>query len=441
MYKCFLGSTSASSIYYLRNNLQPKQKQISGWVLRNKMTLAGTTMTPAILEKYAAVLEWGLETARGKAYKPYETVLLRYDIDALPLTEAVWRRLVARKLNVTARLLTPPTMEKDFYALSDARQRGFIAAGEREFYENLNGNIYIGAPSSLTHLKEIDPKRIAEVARARKFVRDIMESRESAGKFGWTLCTLATDELARRAGCTRAEYKKQIIRACFLDCPDPVKKWKEVHAAAMDIKAWLGSLRIQTIRIETASMDLEIRLGEKRRFLGVSGHNIPSFEIFTSPDWRGARGIWYADQPSFRSGNLVEGVKLEFAEGKARVVGAKKGADFTRQMLAMDAGACRIGEFSLTDRRFSNINRFMADTLFDENYGGTNGNSHIAVGNAYLDTYAGKQSSLDKATRTALGYNESALHWDLVNTEQKSVTAVLANGKSVCIYERGQFTR
>ncbi|HOG64377.1 MAG TPA: aminopeptidase, partial [Spirochaetota bacterium] len=118
-------------------------------------------MTPAILEKYAAVLEWGLETARGKQYKPYETVLIRYDVDALSLTEALWRRLISRKLNVTARLLTPPVMEKDFYALSDARQRGFIAAGEREFYENLNGNIYLGAPSSLTHLKEIDPKRIA----------------------------------------------------------------------------------------------------------------------------------------------------------------------------------------------------------------------------------------------------------------------------------------
>ncbi len=398
-------------------------------------------MTPALLEKYAAVLEWGLETARGKQYKPYETVLIRYDVDALSLTEALWRRLISRKLNVTARLLTPPVMEKDFYALSDARQRGFIAAGEREFYENLNGNIYLGAPSSLTHLKEIDPKRIAEVARSRKFVRDIMEAREASGKFGWTLCTLATEELAKRAGCSMAEYEKQIIRACFLDVADPVARWKEIHGAAMDIKDWLGSLKIRSVRIETANMDLEINIGEKRRFLGVSGHNVPSFEIFTSPDWRGARGIWYADQPSYRSGNLVEGVKLEFTAGQAKVLGAHKGAEFTRQMLAMDPGACRIGEFSLTDKRFSRIDRFMADTLFDENYGGKNGNSHIAVGNAYLDTYSGKQSALDKAAKTALGYNESALHWDLVNTEPKTVTARLVSGASMVIYDNGQFAR
>ncbi|MBW2336563.1 MAG: aminopeptidase, partial [Deltaproteobacteria bacterium] len=38
-----------------------------------------------------------------------------------------------------------------------------------------------------------------------------------------------------------------------------------------------------------------------------------------------------------------------------------------------------------------------------------------------------------------LGFNESALHWDLVNTEKKRVTAHLKSGKSVIIYENGRF--
>ena len=396
--------------------------------------------TPEILEKYAAVLEWALETARGRAYKPYETVLIRYDYDALPLVEALWRRLVARKLHISARLLTPPVMEKDFFTLSDKRQRTFIAAGEREFYNNLAGNVYIGAPSSLVHLKDVDPKRIAEAAHARKELREIMEAREAEKKFGWTLCVLPTAELAKRAGCGIAAYTEQIVRACFLDADDPIAKWKEVHAEAQEIKRRLGSLKMRAVRIETANMDLTINIGEARRFLGVSGHNIPSFEIFTSPDWRGAHGVWYANQPSYRSGNFVDGVKLEFTNGRARLTGAREGEAFTREMLATDRGAAQIGEFSLTDRRFSNITRFMADTLFDENYGGAEGNCHIALGNAYLDTYSGKQSALSKETRAALGFNESALHWDLVNTEAKTVRAELAGGKSIVIYEKGCFT-
>jgi len=396
-------------------------------------------MQSDLLEKYAAVLEWGLDAARGRAYKPYEPVLIRFELSALPLAEALARRLIPRKLNVVSRLIAPPGMEKDFYMLSDERQRAFLAAGEREFYNNLAGNVFIGAPDSLTHLKDVDPKRIAEAARARKVLREIQEAREAAGKFGWTLAILPTQELARRAGCSLAAYTSEIIRACFLDEADPVAKWKEVHAEAQEIKRWLTALRAETVRIETKNMDLTITVGKQRRFLGVSGHNIPSFEIFTSPDWRNARGTWYANQPSYRSGNLVEGIRLEFAHGRARLIGAAQGEEFTRQMLAMDRGAAQIGEFSLTDRRFSRIRRFMAETLYDENYGGNQGNSHIALGNAYIDTFAGKQSALTKTARAAFGFNESALHWDLVNTEAKTVHARLPGGETRLIYEHGSF--
>ena len=70
-------------------------------------------------------------------------------------------------------------------------------------------------------------------------------------------------------------------------------------------------------------------------------------------------------------------------------INAETGEAFTVQQLRMDRGAARIGEFSLTDHRFSRIDRFMADTLFDENFGGKFGNCHIALGSSYADTYAG----------------------------------------------------
>ncbi len=95
----------------------------------------------------------------------------------------------------------------------------------------------------------------------------------------------------------------------------------------------------------------------------------------------------------------------------------------------MDRGASRLGEFSLTDKRFSKINQFMANTLFDENFGGSWGNCHVALGASYADTYSGDVKSLTKEKKTHLGFNDSALHWDLVNTEKKRVVAHLADGK------------
>ena len=81
----------------------------------------------------------------------------------------------------------------------------------------------------------------------------------------------------------------------------------------------------------------------------------------------------------------------------------------------------------------------MANTLFDENYGGKYGNCHIALGASYSNTYAGDTSKLDSERKRQLGFNESALHWDLVNTQKKRDTAHLKSGKALIIYENGCF--
>lgn len=81
----------------------------------------------------------------------------------------------------------------------------------------------------------------------------------------------------------------------------------------------------------------------------------------------------------------------------------------------------------------------MADILYDENFGGRYGNCHVAVGASYADTYAGDVSKLSAPLKKKLGFNSSALHWDLINTEDKLVQARLKNGKIITVYEKGQF--
>ncbi len=390
------------------------------------------------LEKYADVMVWGLTTAH-KGLKKYDTVLLRCDLEGRELGELVHRKLVQRKLNVIFRFLMSPQLERDFYEFSDEKQRGFREPGGEEFYGGLNGNIYIHAPSSLTNLKGIDTARQSQVAIARKYVRDIMTKREEQGKFGWTLCTYPTEELAKQAKLSMKEYAAQIAKACYLNEPDPSKKWGQIYKETMAIKKWLDGLKMDVIRTESASMDFEVTLGEQRKFLGVSGHNIPSFEIFTSPDWRGTRGVYYANLPAFRGGNYVDKIRLEFKDGRAVKISAKTGDEYVKKIMATDKGASQLGEYSLTDRRFSRIDKFMADTLFDENHGGKHGNCHVAVGDSYSDTYAGDISKLTRERKEKIGYNSSAVHWDMINTEDKKVTATLKNGKKVTIYEKGQF--
>ncbi len=217
------------------------------------------------------------------------------------------------------------------------------------------------------------------------------------------------------------------------------KKWQEIFENAKHIKEFLNSLEIDTLHLESERCDLYVTPGKDRRWIGISGHNIPSFEIFTSPDWRGTKGVFYMDQPSFRSGNLIKGLKLEFNEGRVVKFTAQEGELFVEKQIHVDDNACKIGEFSLTDKRFSRIDRFMAHTLYDENFGGKQGNCHIALGASYAETYVHGGEKLTRDLKEELGFNDSALHWDLVNTEQKKVTAHLRGGGKRVIYQDGVF--
>lgn len=392
------------------------------------------------LERYADVLLWGLKTARTQRFNKNENILIRYDPPAVKLAEVLQAKILDMGMNPILRVGSTPQMDRNFFERANNRQLVFYAPGEKELFHNLNGRIYLHSPESITHLSHIDPKRIGKAAIAMKPLRDILWKREEKGVFGWTLCLVPTPELAKKAGLSMKQYTSQVIRACYLDKKDPVKEWKQIYGNAISIKKWINGMDVKYYHIGSDNIDLKIVPGKKRRWIGISGHNVPSFEIFISPDWRGTKGIYYSNQPSFKDGNYVEGVRFEFNRGSVIKARAKKGKNFLLKQLSMDKGARRVGEFSLTDKRFSKINRFMANTLYDENYGGRYGNCHLAVGMSYSDTFDGDPSKLTKKLKNSLGFNDSALHWDLVNTENKTVTAHLRSGDKIIIYENGMFS-
>jgi aminopeptidase len=391
------------------------------------------------LQRYADVLWWGLTTARSAPFKKNDIVLIRYNKPAVRLAEILYGKLLAMGIHPVQRMNPTPAMERNFYLISSGKQLVFLPPGEKELMSRLSGSIFLYAPESITHLSGIDPKKIGTTVVAQKALRDIANQREARGAFSWTLCVFPTAELAEQAGLSLDEYTRQIIKACFLNKTDPESHWRDIYNNAQSIKKWLNALDVAYFHVESENIDLQVGLGDKRQWIGISGRNIPSFEIFVSPDWRTISGKYFADQPSYRSGNRVEGVRLEFHKGRAIKISADAGEDFVKKQLAMDKGADKIGEFSLTDKRFSKINRFMANTLYDENFGGHYGNCHIALGASYSNAYTGDSRRLNPDRKRKLGFNESALHWDLVNTEKKRVSAHLKSGEARVIYENGRF--
>ncbi len=403
--------------------------------------------SPDHLASYADVLLWALRTSRSVPFKHGELVLLRFDVDALPLAEAVYAALLHAHLHPLPLALPTSFMQAEHFGNSSFGQLTFSQPGLDELYRATAGVITILAPSDLLHLGHIDPRTIAAGELTEIQANGVLDRRRRAGLLGSTICLYPTQALAEASGMPLPEYAERLARACLLLTPDPVAEWKRTRSELAAIGAWLDGLKISRLHIESARLDLQLSPGAKRRFVGVTGRNIPGFELYLAPDWRSVEGVYFADQPCLRWGRLVQGVRLEFHNGVAVNTEAGRGQQFLAGRLASDGGARRVGEFSLTDKRFSKVDRFMAHTLLDENYGGESGNCHIALGGASAASFSGPASELTQKLEAALGFNASAMHWDLVNTEAKRVTAVIPSsrpsGKGAegrrTIYENGQF--
>jgi aminopeptidase len=265
------------------------------------------------------------------------------------------------------------------------------------------------------------------------------EKKEQEGKLSWSLCLYGTQSMADEAGLTLDEYWAQIIEACYLSEDNPVAKWKQVQTEIEEIKDKLDALQIEKLHIKGNDIDLEIRLGKHRKWLSGGGKNIPSFEIFTSPDWRGTNGHITFNQPLYYSGKRIAGVHLQFKDGIVITSSATENEDALKEMISQE-NADKVGEYSLTDKRHSRITKFMATTLFDENIGGEFGNTHIALGNAYKDTFPGDMSKVSEQEWRDMGYNSCPkVHTDIVSTANRTVTATLADNSQKIIYKDGMF--
>ena len=398
-----------------------------------------TPYTPPqiILARYADVLvNFALNS--GKGVKRGEVVQCAVPDIAKSLAKELHIALLKAGAQPIMRLI-PTEFEADFYTYANKSQLTFFPT---EYFQAktalLDHAISIIADPNPELLKNIDAKKIMLVGKSQYPYREWLFEKERQNNFSWTLGLWGTQAKADIVGLSLEEYWQQIITACFLDEADPIKHWRELARLQNSIKKKLNSLSIEHVHMTGPDCDITIRLGSNRAWKAGSGANIPSFEHFTSPDWRGTEGWIAFNQPLYRYGNIIDGIKLNFSRGRVVSATATRGEAILKEMLATK-DADKLGEFSLTDNRFSRITHPMAETLYDENIGGPFGNTHVAVGMAYKDCYKGDPATVLPEEWEKMGYNNSSVHTDIVSTTDRTVTAFLSDGTNKVIYKNGRF--
>lgn len=398
----------------------------------------------AVLKKYADVLV-NFALGGGKGIKKGDVVNIVGPEVSKPLFMAV-RNAVLEAGGHTILQYNPNEEDRynfgaEFFERANGQQLDFFPKKYfRGLVDQIDHTVFILGDTNPHALEKIDPKKIMRRGEAMKLYRQWRDKKERTGNYFWTIALWGTPAMAHEAGLSIDAYWEQIIKACFLDEKNPIAKWREIYRQMAGYLRKLNALspRIEKLHVEGEDADLWITLGAQRRWLGGEGRNIPSFEIFTSPDWRGTDGWIRFNQPLYHYGTRASDIELWFKGGRVIKSSAKTGERMLKEMIRTP-NADKIGEFSLTDKRFSRITKFMADTLFDENIGGPQGNTHIALGSAYADTFAGNVSKFTPKMMREYGFNDSSVHTDIISTTKRRVTAHLAGGKTKIIYDNGEF--
>ncbi len=396
-----------------------------------------------VLEKYADVLvRFALNS--GKGIRKGEVVSVIGNDACKPLYAQILKTIWQAGGHVIGRYMPSDeeeySIDRMFYeTATDEQVTHFPKKYYKGLVEETDHSIFIIAETDKKVLEGIDPSKMTKRQIALKPYKDWRNKKETAGKFTWTIAMYGTEAMAKEANLSLKEYWGEIEKACFLDTKNPIKEWRKVFTLMERYLEKINTLEIEKVHVEGVDVDLWITIGEDRKWVGGSGRNIPSFEIFTSPDWRGTNGWMRFNQPLYEYGSLIEGVELEFKDGVIVKSRARKNEKVLMSLLSAP-NANKLGEFSLTDSRFSRISKFMAETLFDENVGGEFGNTHIAVGSSFHECYKGDSAKVSKKEWQKMGYNDSPVHTDIVSTTDRTVTAYLKGGKKKVIFKKGKFT-
>jgi aminopeptidase len=292
-------------------------------------------------------------------------------------------------------------------------------------------------------LSDLDGHRVG-LARMKEVAEATLKLTD--GLCNWSIVSFPNEGWARTVfGEPDVERLWQAVEtAVRLDEDDPVAAWRE-HIARLSQRAEsLNERRFDALRYRGPGTDLTIglhpesnwqaALDESRGIKHVA--NMPTEEVFTTPDARRVDGTVRSTLPLQIQGNIVRGLEVRFEDGRAVDVRADEGEEFMRTHVDADDGARRLGEVALVDSssRVGQTGLVFFDTLFDEN-----ASSHIALGAAIVQAVDGahEQSPEERHER---GVNHSSIHTDfMIGSPEVDIDGVTNAGDEVPILRAGDW--
>jgi aminopeptidase len=348
-----------------------------------------------------------------------DVVVLAWDVEQAPLVRAVAESAYGRGARFVSAVYWDAHVKHSRLRHAPVGTLDFVPdwweAITTEYVARRSAVIVLFGQTQPQLMEDIPPERV---------VRDFMPSTPSfweavdRGDLAWTtvpgVCPGLAQAILNTPEVDRLwEVLAPILR---LDAPDPQAAWRR-HLAGLDHRAkLLQDHHFTGVRFRGGGTALSVGLLAGAQWVTCSTHtrwghpfvfNLPTEEVFTTPDYRRTEGVVQITRPLGTRGGVVEGLTLRFERGEIVEVDAARGANVMRAQLAVDPGAARLGEVALVDGAspVGQSGITFGDGLLDEN-----ATSHIALGTAYPETVPDLPDARD--AQLAVGFNRSDVHLD-----------------------------
>lgn len=296
-------------------------------------------------------------------------------------------------------------------------------------------------------LDDVDPDKIAEASITRRKSRPKFRKMETTYEIPWVIAALPNEVWGKDLYGDNGHKKLEdaIYKMCMVDENDPIEAWNKYTNSLKERCEYLNKLKIKKIHYKNSlGTDLTLTMPENNMWTSVADDlefnmlvNMPSYEVFTSPDYRYTEGIVYSSKPLMYNGGIVDEFYLKFKDGKVVEYDAKKGKDILKGIIESDDHACYLGECALVDydSPISNTGMVFKTTLIDEN-----ASCHLALGDSFSLTIP-NGDKLSKDELLNKGLNSSTNHVDfMIGTKDLEIDAITDNG-SITIFKNGNFIK
>jgi len=299
-------------------------------------------------------------------------------------------------------------------------------------------------------MKDIDPEKLDKTGKFYRTSSPVYKERQLKYQIPWCIAGVATERWANKVFPNDENSKQKlwdlIFRCCLLEHKDPICAWNQKIANYNTRRELLNRYQFEELHYQNEQgTDLKIKLpkghvwncaGKKFASKKDGIANMPSEEVFTSPQRNGINGIVYSSKPLIYNGGLIDEFYLRFKNGKIDEVGAKTGLELLKKIITSCENADMLGEVALVDydSPISRSNVVFYTTLFDEN-----ASCHLALGAGFPNCLE-NGTSMTKEELLANGINQSNIHVDfMIGTEDLTITGTTPNKQKVKVFEKGNF--